>query len=1081
MSEETYPQYISHKPLGKDLFEGGSQKRLADCISNEIATGSPENNRRLIGIDGSWGSGKSNVIEILKNKLGDDFRFFLYDAWGHQEDAHRRSILEGLIKNLSGNNLLPEKTTYTDLTGETRSCTWDKKIHFLLSRKKRTDNETVPRLSAWVVLLGLAYVLTPSLAIIVGHFDNPDTPLSPWLKIGVPLAPLLTLILAYLGKSLCEWKMPNLGELFAVYKGEVLTTTTFEAISDMEPSIDAFKVWISELSGALKVTGKKLVIVFDNMDRLRPNQIKELWGTIHTFFAEGHGEYENIWVVVPFDREHLRKAFAPEDDAIDGAEEANQFINKSFSVVYQIAPPILTDWKKFYIKKFQEAFGKRASDKQRETTLRIFDLLKPRFTPRDIISFINELVQLKKLWVDAIELKYMALFSLQKKLFEDDPVKTILENKCLEKGVVKYFSDSEALQKNLAALTYNVPVNEAYQLVIYREIELAFREGHNTSITSDMLKDHHFIELMEEVAEKAEFELDSAVTALNKIKKSKNEENAGLSLGTIWRKLLQRALGEVADKLSFTKTHRILLSNIEKEEQSQLSQFLCDQYSKLIQLEGEKKPKGSDLYQALDGMRNALSDMKSAIQINEIFPRTKVTASTFIEYLHAAKENYSDYPVTCDLEELDEYCAELMPDDIRYLAALRYFKPDQDFVFKQTQEALDAFRKESPITAENFNDYLEASKAIAIEKFDIPLLYQLLTQVPQDTPGYHDLLAMRLCYGAPFQTLTIQQVQPINQQKPDPTASLLALDDAQLSQGVAKVIEYYGDYGDLLEALPSWPQPFLKSVVSLLTEHPVNTSNLAIISVLSNYQAIFEQLDVDKEVFLSRLDGWRERAKKSFDLTNVGEIPTLFFEHAANSSLEIAKLVIELKLEYLNGLSEDEWIQTLQDEDDSDYKITTILLNSGHMKSMPDNAVRAYKDLLIQMAKSEAQLDDNFVGVFYKNIHKSKLKGTLKKIRDEFINHVDITPELFQFFMPMMIANADLSSKSGDVARRMLTPVIDDLDCLSLIVEHADSFAPLIEKSGDDAEDFKDELRQLIEDSEDDALIEFAKRIGIDA
>ena len=34
-------------------------------------------------------NGKSNVVKMLERELSDDYYFFEYDAWGHQEDLQR--------------------------------------------------------------------------------------------------------------------------------------------------------------------------------------------------------------------------------------------------------------------------------------------------------------------------------------------------------------------------------------------------------------------------------------------------------------------------------------------------------------------------------------------------------------------------------------------------------------------------------------------------------------------------------------------------------------------------------------------------------------------------------------------------------------------------------------------------------------------------------------------------------------------------------------------------------------------------------------------------------------------------------
>src|ERR1700712_685531 len=46
-----------------------------------------------IGLFGSWGTGKSTVIEILREDIGETIPFFVFDAWKYQNDSLRRIFL----------------------------------------------------------------------------------------------------------------------------------------------------------------------------------------------------------------------------------------------------------------------------------------------------------------------------------------------------------------------------------------------------------------------------------------------------------------------------------------------------------------------------------------------------------------------------------------------------------------------------------------------------------------------------------------------------------------------------------------------------------------------------------------------------------------------------------------------------------------------------------------------------------------------------------------------------------------------------------------------------------------------------
>src|SRR5690606_36019840 len=136
--------------------------------------------------------------------------------------------------------------------------------------------------------------------------------------------------------------------------------------------------------------------------------------------------------------------------------------NKTFSIIYRVTPPVLTDWKDFFSTKFGEAFGVK-EDKEFPTILSIFDRLKKKFTPRDIIIFINGLVTLKKIWNDDIPLRYIAIFCLKKEIILESPQKYILNNDYL--GQAKdLFTEDNQLQNYISALTFNVPVEKASQV-----------------------------------------------------------------------------------------------------------------------------------------------------------------------------------------------------------------------------------------------------------------------------------------------------------------------------------------------------------------------------------------------------------------------------------------------------------------------------------------------------------------------------------------------------------------------------------------------------------------------------------------
>ena len=61
------PSFLKSSSIDKDQFEGKTQEQITKHIVSLIGSNNAGN--KLLGLDGAWGSGKSNLIEILRSKL----------------------------------------------------------------------------------------------------------------------------------------------------------------------------------------------------------------------------------------------------------------------------------------------------------------------------------------------------------------------------------------------------------------------------------------------------------------------------------------------------------------------------------------------------------------------------------------------------------------------------------------------------------------------------------------------------------------------------------------------------------------------------------------------------------------------------------------------------------------------------------------------------------------------------------------------------------------------------------------------------------------------------------------------------
>lgn len=152
--------YISNTPEGKDFFEGKSQHLVATAIYDTINSCSKL--PHIIGLEGDWGSGKSNVIKQLStiDNFNKNYYLFTYDAWGHQEDLQRRSILEVLTTELIKNELLVGKGKVRLRNGEVKEDKWSSLLSYLLSNKTITTLKPTVRITSftlWMLFVMVVY------------------------------------------------------------------------------------------------------------------------------------------------------------------------------------------------------------------------------------------------------------------------------------------------------------------------------------------------------------------------------------------------------------------------------------------------------------------------------------------------------------------------------------------------------------------------------------------------------------------------------------------------------------------------------------------------------------------------------------------------------------------------------------------------------------------------------------------------------------------------------------------------------------------------------------------------------------
>ena len=544
---------LSNAPLGEDLFEGKSQELIADAIVEQLKLNAnqrnPDLHHKMIGIEGAWGSGKSNLVEIVKKKLATKnekttFHFFTYDVWGHQEDLQRKAILDELVNDLIENKVIKESKK------KNSKRNWRERVKNITGTSTETTRKLIPSINLGFLLCTLALTIAP---ICVNSLKTDGIF---WTNIA-PCIPLALFLIALFIFIKSNGARKGLVEFIYSYKGQCTETIERTFIHEKNPSVIGFRNLLRDLSNEL--IGKHLIIFFDNIDRLPNQKVKYLWSSIHTFFAENNG-YANISCIVAFDREHIKNAFSLEK----GDSRGNDYIDKTFDIVFRVAAPVLVDWKKFFERKWKDAFGNEYNPTEYEHVIQAYDILSdlPDLTPRSIIRFINECVLLKRTFSDTPE-RYIAIFNLKKDILTKHP----LDISCLKNLNPIYSYDSQ-YYNYITRLVYQVPSENAFSVIYKKALIDALLVGNKTELNR-ISQTPFFRDILEDALNDFT-NLRNPITSLDELNKIplSNEQQKKL-----WRDLYFRSVQSMQfDSGRIEPFQMVLLKHLEKEQKTELIQ-----------------------------------------------------------------------------------------------------------------------------------------------------------------------------------------------------------------------------------------------------------------------------------------------------------------------------------------------------------------------------------------------------------------------------------------------------------------------------------------------------------------------------
>lgn len=1035
--------FLNNQPLGEDLFENKSQDKIADVISEKIIN-DPE--FKIIGIDGEWGSGKSNLVRLVEKKLENTHKFFVYDVWGHQEDEQRKSILVELTEFIKQED---------DLLKKDNKKVWDNNLKILLAKSKETTTINQPYLSVGFIFSLFSIVYVPTVNVFKDSLKDFFKIESWFWKLVLVAFPIFIVLGIYIWNLINNWFNKkgfwksfrcSAEETFQVYTNKQKEETKIETISEDQPSVRDFQKWMEDINNDLE---KKLVIVFDNFDRLPKKHILNIWSSIHIFFAEK--KYSNIKVVIPFDREHVQNAFK-ELNGID-SKFGDDYVNKTFDIIFRITLPIMSNWKKFFTEQWRKAFV-NTDENELKLVIQVYEFLNRRITPREIISFINEILTVKLLDANFKE-RYIAIFVLKKHEILNTPLQAITNLEYL-KGLKSLYENDNDFSKQLTAIIYHIDVENALELVYTQELK--------DSLIKNDVEQFNIIcqsEFVDDIFNSAIADIDILENPIKTL--AELEENTNLSklyVNQAWKIFYQKvSVSNLSiEKLKIEVWQLKLLQNI--PDNSYLNKLLKG-YVKLINDENIL-----DYSKLIDFIKKELGNNRVSDLLNE----KSVDAVAFLKLVEDKGENYSDYKLNGKQSDLDIYLSEMDIQNILTLTQTKVLakKFNLDNYNKHLKNNLNTFAN-----ANNFretNDILIKIKENAKKSGDLKEIlddqrvYSLfVNNVSSKLLIIDDLIAMRIAKGSTFNTSYSSQFETI-----------LNSEDENKVDKLASLLLYYIDYGALLLKSKDFSSSPLFRKIILKMFLKTNFTKIANISeLIKNYHVIKSSLKIEDSSLLVEFNRW-ELDKSKLD---INELDDIFVNDCFdNQDLKISKCFIEKFNEEFNNLDDEGYKEVFENHSNIHYKyFQKLKLDSLTQVSLDIFEKKIIEDLSKNVLTGNLKIA---LEVYDSNNTLLSVINTIKNIRDQYlISNVSLDVSIAIEILPYFIKYNLLNGKN-DVFRLIIkNEFLSDNSFVKLLIHCSNDIKELYQKANTEKEGFRNTINEKRENNE--SIEELAKLMDI--